>query len=503
MNVHLMYPDADFSLKQEAPPNTEALIQDLELSTLFEAMACGDAFLYQAAKVAVLSGLGNNPDTIKYRQSVLQDTLRCTQVIQRIYDITIEAAEEKRRNWYGIFTSYPSSILQSGVNLLELYLGMLVRIRNLGNEHSHQFRSLGFQTLFAMLDRELSEEYFATIQRHLRDLRFPDGTFLSASLGAGNVSAGHTLRYSDAEEQGWFWKLLQGPDPLSFRLSNRDEIGARILGELRNRGINEVANAVAQSADHVLSFFAALQTELAFYLGCVNLHQKLEGRGVALFFPTASSRQRKLVCKDLTDVCLALVMKGPIVPNSMNADAKQIVVITGANQGGKSTFMRAIGLAQLMMQAGMFVAAKAFSADVCSCLFTHYKREEDREMKSGKFDEELSRMSTIIDQLGKRAGLVGNSMILFNESFAATNEREGTEIALQVVKALLRAGGRVIYVTHMLRMAHDFVEDASIRGFYLRAERQNDGSRPFKLVEGQPLTTSYGEDLYREIFSSS
>jgi DNA mismatch repair ATPase MutS len=64
--------------------------------------------------------------------------------------------------------------------------------------------------------------------------------------------------------------------------------------------------------------------------------------------------------------------------------------LTGANQGGKSTFLHSIGLAQLMMQSGMFVGAERFEAAPCPALFTHYKREEDATMKSGKLDEELA-----------------------------------------------------------------------------------------------------------------
>ncbi|GLI35569.1 hypothetical protein DAMNIGENAA_30020 [Desulforhabdus amnigena] len=69
------------------------------------------------------------------------------------------------------------------------------------------------------------------------------------------------------------------------------------------------------------------------------------------------------------------------------------------DQGGKSIFLRSIGLAQLMMQCDMFVPAESFSSNVCEGLFTHYKREEDPAMKSGKLDEELSRMSEIVDNL--------------------------------------------------------------------------------------------------------
>jgi DNA mismatch repair ATPase MutS len=189
-------------------------------------------------------------------------------------------------------------------------------------------------------------------------------------------------------------------------------------------------------------------------------------------------------------------MKQKIVGNDVNADDRGLVIITGANQGGKSTFLRSIGLAQLMMQCGMFVPAESFCANVCDSLFTHYKREEDAAMKSGKLDEELGRMSDIVNRISS------NSMLLFNESFAATNEREGSEIARQIVSALLEKRIKVFFVTHQYEFAHGFYDRKMENAIFLRAERQADGGRTFKVIEGEPLQTSYGEDLYKGIFGT-
>ena len=115
-------------------------------------------------------------------------------------------------------------------------------------------------------------------------------------------------------------------------------------------------------------------------------------------------------------------------------------------------------------------------------------------MKSGKFDEEISRMSEIAD------GIQPNSIVLFNESFAATNEREGSEIAQQIVTALLEKNIRVFFVTHLYELARGLFEDGRQDALFLRAERLEDGTRTFRLVLGEPLATSYGEDLYQEIF---
>jgi DNA mismatch repair ATPase MutS len=170
------------------------------------------------------------------------------------------------------------------------------------------------------------------------------------------------------------------------------------------------------------------------------------------------------------------------------------VIITGANRGGKSVFLRSVGLAQLMMQCGMFTPAESFSSSLCDGLFTHYKREEDVTMKSGKFDEELSRMSGIVDQM------TAHPMLLFNESFAATNEREGSEIARQIVTALLEHPVRIFFVSHLYEFARVFYEKKAPNALFLRADRREGGTRTFKLIEGEPLQTSYGEDLYDAVF---
>jgi len=185
-----------------------------------------------------------------------------------------------------------------------------------------------------------------------------------------------------------------------------------------------------------------------------------------------------------------------VVGIDANADNKDLVMVTGANQGGKSTFLRSVGLAQLMMQCGMFVPADSFCTSVSDGLFTHYKREEDTSMKSGKLDEELSRMSDIVDHI------TPHPMILFNESFAATNEREGSEIARQIVSALLDNRVKIVCVTHLYELAHGFYERNQGNVLFLRAERQADGARTFKLIEGKPLQTSFGEDLYNSIFGA-
>lgn len=488
--------DQRLSLQQALPSNAAALTQDLGLEILLNAIALGDNFLFEVATVALLSSV-NDPQTIRYREDILEDCVRNEAVVREMYQIACEAITEERKRYWSLFYRYPSSVLHQAVDVLQMLVGKLRRLRWIADRHAEHFPSEGIAQLFAMLEKELSDEYFATIEQHLKRLQFRNGVLVSAQLGRGNKASNYVLRKPRHDQRNWIARLLQSPHGYTFQLHPRDEAGAQALANLQNQGINDVANATAQSADHIVSFFQMLRTELAFYVGCLNLKHNLDGLGAPICLPAAAPfGGRDLSFSGLYDVCLALSMKRNVVGNDLTAGGKDLVVVTGANSGGKSTFLRSLGIGQLMMQAGMFVAAESFSAEVREGIFTHFRREEDAAMESGKLDEELSRMSGIVDELSPR------SMVLFNESFSATNEREGSEIAAQITNALLENGVKVAFVTHLYEFARRLHERKMPNAVFLRAERLPDGTRTFRLSEAGPLRTSYGKDVYEAEFGS-
>ncbi|MBN1640289.1 MAG: DNA mismatch repair protein MutS [Anaerolineae bacterium] len=496
MRILLMYRDRDFDLWHGLPWNEEALIQDLELDTLFRAMALGDNLLYQVAKTAILCG-STDVDTIRYRQDILRDCLANPAIVRDMYRIAIESIERKKKRWLGIFSRSPSGILYSSAEMLQMFLSLLRQLRQIADEHASTFQSEGWTAFLRMIQTELDDEYFAAVERHLEALKFRDGILLSVGLGPGNEGAGYILG-NPQNGKNWIQRVLMpGSSVYSFRIHRRDDHGARALGELKDRGLDTVANALAQSADHIDSFFQLLRTELAFYVSCLNLSEQLAELRAPICFPMpVPSDERSHSFRGLYDPCLALTVKRKVVGNDVSADNKDLVVITGANQGGKSTFLRSIGLAQLMTQCGMFAPAESLCTNICEGLFTHYRRREDAAMESGKLDEELGRMSDIVDRI------TPNSTVLFNESFAATNEREGSEIARQIVSALLDKHIKVFFVTHQYELARSYCQQDMDNAIFLRAERRSDGTRTFRLIQGGPLQTSYGRDLYKKIFGA-
>ncbi len=493
MKVFLMNAERDFDVHAQLPRNEPDLREDLELGTLLGAMSGGDRFLYEVAKLAVLSPL-SDPEAIRFRQAVLADCLAVPAVVRRLYALALEAIEGERRFWRA-FQDYPQAILSRSVQVLEFFVEMLKQIRAIADGHQEDFRSPGFRRFFTMLRDELDDGYFERVGRHLATLHFKHGTLISARLGAGNRGTGYVLR--EQREQRWIERLTALRRRHSFQIDERDVAGAKAYAELNDRGINLVASVVAQSAEHIKSFFTMLVTELAFYLGALNLHERLEQNHKPICVPgPLPAGTPKLSVRGLYDVCLALRLDSAVVGNDLDADGKSLVMITGANQGGKSTFLRSLGLAQLMMQSGLFVAAQAFSADVRDRVFTHYKREEDASMQSGKLDEELARLSRIADDL------TSNGMLLCNESFSSTNEREGSEIGRQVASAMIDSGVKLVFVTHHYDLAHQLHASGRDDTLFLRAHRGANGRRTFKLEPGAPLPTSYGEDTYRQIFDS-
>jgi hypothetical protein len=494
VKAFLMYPDRDFEPGRELPAGEPDLAADLELGMLLAAMADGDEFLYAIARQGIHSGL-SSPAEITYRQDVLADCVAQPGAVRALYDLAVETVNAERRVFGFLFRDSPDTILSRSRQVMALYLEALHRLADLAAAHAPDFRSPGFTRFFAMLASELTGGYFAEMEAHLADLEFRRGTLISARLGRGGKGAGYVLR-RHPPVRSWRDRLLgRGEASYSFTVPERDEAGLRTLSELTSRGVNDTANALAQSADHIKSFFLLLRAELGFYLGCLNLREQLAARGHPVCFPVpAAPGEDRFSARGLYDASLALTADGEVVGNDVDADGRQLIMITGANQGGKSTFLRAAGQAQLMTQAGMFAPARSLSASACSGVFTHFKREEDATMEKGKLDEELMRMSEITERIAP------GGLLLCNESFASTNEREGSQIAREIVRALTEAGIRIVFVTHLYDLAASCYAANTGNALFLRAQRRPDGSRTFRLPPGEPLPTSYGEDLYRQVF---
>jgi hypothetical protein len=475
----------------DARPQAAVDAEDLQLDGLWAAMARGDEGLHRVARAVTLVPL-TDPATIAHRQQVLGDCRENASTVRSLYELATEAVAAEQKIFRGVTTMRPEALLNRSLRVLEQSCDHLRRLRDLASEHTRAFRSPGFTRLFGSLRSELDEGYLRGTETLLDQLRFENGILAEARLGPGNKSTGFRLH----EPPG------KGRDPsvrrfrrsgLTFTVPAENEDSWRALPAFRDLVLADVAQAASGSADHVRDFFLSLRYELGFYVGCLNLAESLTGLGLPICVPQAGAA---LSARNLYEPCLAL-LRGGAEGNDLDAGNAALIMVTGTNRGGKSTFLRSVGTAQLMMQCGMFVAAHRFAAPVAHGIFTHFRREEDRSMSSGKLDEELARMSALVDRL--RPG----ALLLCNESFASTNEREGSDIGAQIIEALTGLGVRVVFVTHLYDLARRLHAGSREDRLFLTTERDAGGEPTFRIVPGAPSPTAHARDLYTRVFGDS
>ena len=174
----------------------------------------------------------------------------------------------------------------------------------MADEHAARFSSPGFTRFFAMLGEELDEEYFSWSRDHLKTLKFKGGMLISAQLAAGNKGRAYTLRRP--REQSLLGRVFDRSG-YSFTVPERDKSGFRALGDLEDKGVNLVANALAQSVDHVHSFFIMLRGRDRRSTSAVSTcSERLAEQGRADCVPSAASPGASWRCQaeGLYDVCL-------------------------------------------------------------------------------------------------------------------------------------------------------------------------------------------------------
>ncbi|MBU2742319.1 DNA mismatch repair protein MutS [Acidithiobacillus thiooxidans] len=496
--ISLLYPDNRIYDFNTIPDHSEQLIADLELSVLFSVMANQDEKILEAVRKILLGQRSNEKSVILFRQQILKDFMRHPLLVSEIYQLsldTLEAYRDSLRFWLSAKSA--SRRLRTNVELMDMLLAQLIKIRNLSTQYADA-ESTGLQSFFKFLQTDFSDEVLNKLRLQNSVLRFNHGFSVNARLDHNNRSSEFLLN-REQPSTSWLHKIFSSnssTEEYSFTISQRDESGLTALSEFRDAALESVALIMDVAVQQFLNFFSRLRDESAFYQAALNLCAALKNRGYVFCLPTPLSGQNPVcVASKLYDPCLALLQQEKLILNDLQAENKSFILITGANSGGKSTFLRALGVNQLLLQSGFPVAAEQFSASLCDEVYTHFKLEEDTNMRSGKFDEELLRMAALVPKLKATA------MVLFNESFAATNEREGSEIAWQICNALLEKGIKVVFVTHLYAFARKLYAKKSPEVLPLRVASNEESNKKFTVSEAEPLSTSFAKEIYQKVFA--
>ena len=485
MIAGLLWKDRNEQWLSKADSIWEDRFLDLKLEPIVHVMSGGDPCITEVCR-QVLDAPLQTAEEIQYRQEILKDCLRDSRTIETVYEICSEAERKRKSTWCRLTSPHLTTVYSSAQDLLKIYLEALVAIRK--SLEKAEFHSQGLQQLSKLLTTELSDAYLEQLRELQPGIASKNGIEISAGFGPYLQGVSYVKRQPDQKRARLRW-LLQP----SYTLGDRDMKGAKDLELREDRAIHEVANVMAQAAESLQSLVDQLRKELSFYLGGIHLWETLKAGPKRLCFPELTDGNNRSYT-GLYDGTLVLAGHENIVPNTLQSVDHRLWLITGANQGGKTTFLRSIGLCQLMAQCGLFVFAEACRIPVRQQIFTHFVREEDRSLSSGKLEEELCRMDAIVERIQP------NAMLLSNESFSSTNDRDGSEIFLGIVRGLLSGGIEIFAVTHLIEFADTIARRQDVLS--LRPGRTETGERTYQLQEAKPIPDAYAEDIYREIFGA-
>ena len=192
--------------------------------------------------------------------------------------------------------------------------------------------------------------------------------------------------------------------------------------------------------------------EVQFYLAYLGFIAPLQAIGLPFCYPSVDGpRQESLVQQSFDLALAASLVEEDVVPvcNDFTfTPAGRVLLVTGANQGGKTTFARMVGQVHHLARLGCPVPGRRGQVFLCDQIFTHFEREEDLHRLSGKLEDDLTRIKTILDEA------TGDSLVVMNEIFTSTTVQDAIYLGSQVLARLIERGALGVCVTFVDELSH-------------------------------------------------
>ncbi|NJN14977.1 MAG: hypothetical protein HC822_01015 [Oscillochloris sp.] len=520
--ISLLWP---YGTPPAAPP--APWVTDLTLESIIQALSLNAR--YAGATRAVLSDLCRDLPTITARQELLADLLAAPELAAQLEAVLPDlaaAALAGTARW-----ADEDAIFQIAGRLRELesYIGAIKAAGAALDAAAPGLTAAGWRQLQQELAGLAAEPSFRALEAELPQLRAQLDRAASVTLG---INLDPQLRPQSATLISINPSRFNGPRSLFGRIFGGDLDGQSGLSPLRSADerqafgpdrrlfldlaalLENVTTPIAEALTRYARLHGAplarLEAELAFLLGAARFVQSRQEAGLILTRPSlAPPEARLIVAEGLYNLELALRLRhappgvdlpATAVPNDIAFDdtAGRIFILTGPNRGGKTTYMRAIGQAVVLAQAGLPLPASSATISPVRAIFTLFPAAERAEIGKGRLDEEAAQLATIVQQADAEA------LVLLNEPLGSTSPREATTIAGDVLCGLRMIGARAILVTHVHELAYNAAElnrrvtgPSTITTLVAGASADNPDHaiRTYQVTAGLPDGRSYAADI--------
>jgi DNA mismatch repair protein MutS len=309
----------------------------------------------------------------------------------------------------------------------------------LGDRLRHYVRGDPFISLAA--DAQSAREALASVTYSVR---------IQGSRVTVDEYGGESDLSADVEET--FARFKQGAAK-DYRMKVRDSVGLdhveaqvlELVARLRPEPFAALDRFHARHAGFLDEAIAAFDREVQFYLAYLDHIARFRAAGLPLCLPEVGDHPSAVAVEGAFDIALAtkLVRGGSeVVRNDIALrDPERIAVVTGPNQGGKTTFARMFGQVHYLAALGLPVPARRARLGLADRVLTHFEREEEVATLHGKLEEDLVRLRDLLEQAGPR------TVLILNESLTSTTLEDARFLGTELLERITDLGSLAVYVT--------------------------------------------------------
>jgi DNA mismatch repair ATPase MutS len=372
-------------------------------------------------------------------------------------------------------SSLPSCHFHSeGMNAFQHYL--------LNYVESNAFQSLLKE--IQQLRKELSKIIYSVKIR---------GTMIRVQLFDDEIDYGAVVsdcfaKFKESDKKEYKWKTND-----SRRMNDVESKIIECVAKLNPQTFQRLANFCESAAQHMPDPLVRFEREIEFYLAYLQYIAPLQSAGLTFCYPDLVEESDNIEIQSSFDLVLAVQLQrdhATIVPNDMILHKpERIVIVSGPNQGGKTTFARSMGQVFFLASLGCpipGITARIFLADQ---VLTHFEKVEDTLLQRGKLHDDLLRIHTILKQVTTK------SVIVINEIFNATTLQDALFLGRQVIREISLKKALCVCVTFVDELSTFNAQTVSMVS---TVDPVNSDLRTFKVVRQQSNGLSFAMTLARK-----